>query len=98
MEHTQLVSSAKPRKARANWTDAKERAFVLYLQQHAATAGDGLNFPKRTFTSVAQHLQERFLEQTGGEKTSTACHTKWTKVHTISYLCVIYSSNIAAQG
>ena len=74
------------RKVPVIWSDDEERALVLYLQEQAAGAGDGLNFLKKYFQGAAQHLTENFLMQRGGEKNASTCHTKWTNVR-LSYLC-----------
>lgn len=84
-----LSEKASQRKVPAKWTDLEEHTFVLYLQQNAASAGDGVNFPKKIFNGAAHNLQEKFLEQTGGEKTGGTCHSKWNKVRMISYLDVM---------
>ncbi|KIM66619.1 hypothetical protein SCLCIDRAFT_21768 [Scleroderma citrinum Foug A] len=77
-------------KAAAIWVAEEEQALVLYLQQHIAAAGDGVNFSKKTFSGASQHLKEKFPEQRGGEKMATTCHTKWTRLkeeyHTVVHL------------
>ncbi|KAI6040129.1 hypothetical protein EDC04DRAFT_2602662 [Pisolithus marmoratus] len=72
------VEKPNPRKTPAKWLEDEEQALVIFLQEQAPTAGDGVNFSKKHFNNAAQHLQEKFPSQCGGEKTSTACSSKWT--------------------
>jgi len=80
---------ATRRKAAARWEAKEEYTLVLYLEQQIAAAGDGVNFAKKHFASAAQHLKDTFTVKRGGEKTASACHTKWGNVSVISYLCAI---------
>ena len=86
-----LTEKATQRKAAAHWEE-EECALVLYLEDHSAAAGDGANFSKKHFIGVAQHLKDKFLLQWGGEKTASACHTKWGSISVISYLCTIWGT------
>ncbi|KAI6097341.1 hypothetical protein EDD16DRAFT_1443841, partial [Pisolithus croceorrhizus] len=72
------VEKSNPRKVLAKWTEEEGCALVLYLQENAAVAGDGLNFPKKYFNSASQHLKKKFPNQHGGEKTDSMCSSKWT--------------------
>ena len=81
------------RKAAAKWTAEEERALVTYLQQHTAGAGDGVNFSKTTFAAASQQLKKDFPHQKGGEKTSSTCHSKWTRVSPLIYVKVISTSD-----
>ena len=81
------------RKAAAKWTAEEERALVTYLQQHTAGAGDGVNFSKTTFAAASQQLKKDFPHQKGGEKTSSTCHSKWTRVSPLIYAKVISTSD-----
>ncbi|KIM61762.1 hypothetical protein SCLCIDRAFT_121138, partial [Scleroderma citrinum Foug A] len=73
-------------KVPAIWSDNEECVLVLYLQEQAAGARDGLNFLKEYFQGATQHVTEKFPMQCGGEKNASTCHTKWTNIH-LSYLC-----------
>ncbi|KAI6039433.1 hypothetical protein EDC04DRAFT_2895228 [Pisolithus marmoratus] len=61
----------------AKWSEDEEQALVIFLQEQAPAASNGVNFSKKHFDNAAQHLQEKFLNQHGGEKTGTACSSKW---------------------
>ncbi|KAI6108123.1 hypothetical protein F5141DRAFT_1005314 [Pisolithus sp. B1] len=74
------VEKSNPRKIPAKWTEEEECALVLFLQENAAAAGDGLNFSKRYFNSASQHLKDKFPNQCGGKKTGNTCSPKWTSL------------------
>jgi len=74
------AEKSRQRKVPAFWTEDEERALVLYLQQQAPAAGDGLNFSKKHFNSVSQHLKTLFPVQLRGEKNGSACQSKWNTV------------------
>jgi len=64
--------------AGAVWTSAEESAFVDFLVDHKAEAGDGGNFKTTTYQRVVGHLAP--LRQRGAIKTVKACRNKWTAV------------------
>ncbi|KAI6106526.1 hypothetical protein EDD16DRAFT_1713324 [Pisolithus croceorrhizus] len=84
------VEKSNPRKIPAKWTEEEECAFVLYLQEQAPAARDRVNFSRKYFNGVAQHLKDKVPNQHGGKKMASTCSTKWTAVH-ISYLCATLS-------
>lgn len=64
--------------AGAVWTSAEETAFVDYLVDHKAEAGDGGNFKTTTYQRVISHIAP--LHESGAIKTVKACRNKWTAV------------------
>lgn len=82
VDATELVFAEKStqRKSPAKWTEDEECAFVLFLKDQTAAAGDGVNFQKKHFHDASLHLKATFPVQQGGEKTAGACQLKWTSV------------------
>lgn len=76
------------RKVAAIWEPEEEEALVTYLHTQAASAGDGVNFTAKTFTSASQKLLVDFPAYRGGEKTASSCRSKWIRV---SFLSLIYA-------
>ena len=72
----------------AIWEPEEEEALVTYLHTQAASAGDGVNFTVKTFTSASQKLLVDFPAYRGGEKTASSCRSKWIRV---SLLSLIYA-------
>ncbi|KAI6026573.1 hypothetical protein PISMIDRAFT_75329, partial [Pisolithus microcarpus 441] len=68
------------RKVLVKWSEEEEHALVVYLQEHAPAAGDDLNFSKKHFNNVCQHLKEKLPNQHGGKKTSSTYLSKWTSL------------------
>ena len=89
---TSLGTSKKisNRKITAIWEPEKEEALVTYLHIQAASAGDGVNFTVKTFTSASQKLLVDFPAYRGGEKMVSSCHSKWIRV---SLLSLIYAKS-----
>ncbi|KIK16343.1 hypothetical protein PISMIDRAFT_73490, partial [Pisolithus microcarpus 441] len=92
VEHSDAEKSNTTRKLLARWSEEEECALVLYLQEHAPAAGDGLNFLKKHFNNATQHLKTQFPNQRGGEKIGTTCASKWTALKE-EYFAVIDLKN-----
>lgn len=70
-----LVASMSQDEGKAIWNDAETLAFVDYLWEHRAEAGDGGNFKDTTFNGAADHIAKHWT--TGAAKTGKRCRTKW---------------------
>lgn len=64
--------------AAASWTAQDETRLLDFLIMHAASAGDGGNFKRATFTAAAVYVNEKRVR--GGPKTAKSCQNKWTVV------------------
>ncbi|KAF8155441.1 hypothetical protein B0H34DRAFT_798629 [Crassisporium funariophilum] len=62
--------------AGAVWTSAKETAYVDFLVDHVAEAGNGGNFKMAMFQRAVSHLAP--LIERGAVKTVKTCQNKWT--------------------
>ena len=67
-----------PDKEKAFWTQADEEALVRFLIDVKASAGDGGNFKKTTWTAAAAHMRQ--FTSKGGPKTADSCKNKWNRV------------------
>ena len=65
--------------AKANWSLHDEIAFINYIADHKAEAGDGMKF-KTSFWNGAADFMKADTES-GGQKTASGCSTKWDRVH-----------------
>lgn len=77
-QYTTLLMATTPTatsSAKAYWNDKEIAAFIDYLHDHKAEAGDGGNFKISTFNRAAEHLAPLLTQ--GGKKTSAMCKTKW---------------------
>jgi hypothetical protein len=72
-------------KSHCQWTDVDEEELVQFLVDQKATAGDGANFKKVTWTAAAAHM--RNITTKGAVKTLDACKSKWNRVKR-SILCL----------
>jgi hypothetical protein len=64
----------------AHWSDSDEIAFIKYITDHKAEAGDGMKFKASFWTGAAQMMLAH--SEIGGTKTSQACASKWDRVRT----------------
>jgi hypothetical protein len=64
----------------ASWSLDDEIAFIEYITDHKAQAGDGVKFKPSFWTSTAKAM----LAHTalGGPKTASRCSAKWDRVRT----------------
>jgi hypothetical protein len=65
-------------KDNATWTPADETAFIEFLHEHKAAAGDGGNFKATTYEAAAAVLEAKRTK--GGPKTAKSCSNKWNSV------------------
>lgn len=68
----------------AIWTVAEETAFVDFLIDNKAEAGDGGNFKNATFQRAATVIAP--LCERGAAKTVKSCQNKWASVSS-SFQC-----------
>jgi hypothetical protein len=80
----QLSVLLMPKDAKAVWSSEETTAFVNYLHENLAKAGDGGNFKPTTFTSAAGAIAP--LLKLGPQKTDKMCKTKWLSVSDFSHL------------
>jgi hypothetical protein len=73
------TESMTTRKPAAIWTTDEEAAFLSFLLDNKAAAGDG-GFRPTTYNAAVIHLSEKFPMQTGGHKVVQSCRRKWTSV------------------
>lgn len=62
----------------AIWSSAEESAFVGFLVEHRAEAGDGGNFKTGTFQKALGHIAP--FHERGGAKNVKTLRNKWTSV------------------
>ncbi|KAG1839981.1 hypothetical protein DFJ58DRAFT_845517 [Suillus subalutaceus] len=70
------LQSVSGRKEAAYWRLEEETAFLRYLYDNRSGT-DGATFPKRTYTEASEHLAKHFKNQKGGDKTISACKSKF---------------------
>ncbi|KAG2115280.1 uncharacterized protein F5147DRAFT_769735 [Suillus discolor] len=58
------------------WTLDNETWLIQYITTHRAKGGDGLNFDKTFWATVAATMTAQ-----GSLKTSEACQSKWSRIH-----------------
>ena len=63
---------------KAHWTDEEINAFLDYLIEHQAEAGEGMSFKTATFTGAAALLAPMKVQ--GADKTAETCKRKWNTV------------------
>lgn len=64
--------------AGAIWTVREETAFIDFLVDNRAEAGDGGNFKTPTYQRAVAHISQ--LHERGAVKTVKTCRNKWTTV------------------
>jgi hypothetical protein len=74
----QLSVLLMPKDTKAVWSLEETTAFVDYLHDNRAKAGEGGNFKMTTFNSAAEAIAP-FLKM-GPRKTDKMCKTKWLSV------------------
>ncbi|KAF9236555.1 hypothetical protein BU15DRAFT_49835, partial [Melanogaster broomeanus] len=89
LKATESTSTRKP--PAAIWTVDEETAFLSFLLDNKAAAGDG-GFKPVTYNAAVVHLSEKFPMQTGGEKVPNSCKCKWTSLKK-SYNAVVDIKN-----
>ena len=67
-----------PDSTRASWTVDDEAALIDFLHEHAAEAGDGLNFKGSTWTAASKAIDSSRTK--GAAKTALACKNKFSAV------------------
>ncbi|KAF8578310.1 hypothetical protein K439DRAFT_1243776, partial [Ramaria rubella] len=74
------------------WSEADEAAFIEYLVEHRADAGDGGGFKTNVWVGLADMLNK--LPTDGLSKTASKCRSKWTRAHTV-YTMVMQLKNLS---
>ncbi|KIK76424.1 hypothetical protein PAXRUDRAFT_100051, partial [Paxillus rubicundulus Ve08.2h10] len=87
----QQSQSKQNRKLPALWTEEEETFFINFLISEFASSGNG-GFKRTTFQEAAKHLEVKFTEQAGGEKTFASCQSKFQALKK-SYNAVIDIKN-----
>jgi len=64
------------------WTLDDESWLIQYITMHRAKGGEGLNFDKTFWITVASAMAKNSKQ--GPAKTSEACQSKWARVSTVS--------------
>jgi hypothetical protein len=83
--HTRRTSQSPPTSVeeehtKADWTADDVDAFVDFLVEHRAEAGDGANFKPSVWTAAASEMAKHTTK--GARKTANACKSKWSRVRT----------------
>jgi hypothetical protein len=71
----------------AFWTSAEESAFVDFLVDNKAEAGDGGNFKTATYQGALGHVAP--LYERGAAKTVKVLRNKWTAVCSLHIFLII---------
>lgn len=75
-------ANVSPEPTRAIWTHDNEHDLAVFLNDHRAEAGDGMNFKGAVFTRAAAEVE---LNRTrGGIKNPRSCKNKWAKVRLLT--------------
>ncbi|KAF8988057.1 hypothetical protein BDQ17DRAFT_1257991 [Cyathus striatus] len=61
------------------WVSSEESAFIQYLLDHIAEAGDNGSFKKQTFEAAATHIAQ--FHQCDAVKTAKMCQNKYGTMH-----------------
>jgi hypothetical protein len=90
MMHTRRTSDSPPTSteehvkaeehAKADWTPEDIEAFIDFLIEHKAEAGDGANFKPSVWSGSASEMAKHTTK--GAQKSAAACKSKWAEVHT----------------
>ncbi|KAG1855657.1 hypothetical protein DFJ58DRAFT_727469 [Suillus subalutaceus] len=70
------LQSVSGHKEAAYWRLEEETTFLRYLYDNRSGT-DCATFPKRTYTEASAHLAKHFKNQKGGDKTISACKSKF---------------------
>ena len=63
---------------KASWEPSNEIAFIDYIADHKAEAGDAMKFKASFWNGAADHMKA--YTTTGGPKTTAGCAAKWDRV------------------
>jgi hypothetical protein len=84
MMHTRRTSDSPPTSteehAKADWTLEDIEAFIDFLIEHKAEAGDDANFKPSVWSGAASEMAKHTTK--GARKSAAACKSKWAQVHT----------------
>lgn len=83
--HITVSTSATPASSRCKWSSEDERAFIDFLIEHKAEAGDN-GFTNKIFQQAATVLQTR--GSSGGLKTARTYKNKYARVRSYMLLCI----------
>ena len=70
-------ATSRPPKVHISWTDEEATMLLNLVEEHKASAGDGLNFKNTFWNTVAATLP---APTKGGPKTAVSCKDKWKRV------------------
>jgi hypothetical protein len=76
-----------PTSERCHWTDADELAFINFLLEHKAEAGDGGSFKANIWNAAAAEMLKHTTK--GGPKVAGKCKAKYVSVCSIHYSAIL---------
>lgn len=72
----------------ASWSDTDTDALITFLVTQLPTVADGTGFKPAVWNEAALVINA-LTKAKGGEKTSSSCKSKFTRVSTLSYFLLL---------
>ncbi|KAG1775592.1 hypothetical protein EV702DRAFT_1046719 [Suillus placidus] len=74
---SQQREPATSRRPASPWDVEQEKAFTVFLVTRKSEAGDTMSFRNTVFTDAAIHINTKFPNQKGPQKSQSSCRSKW---------------------